>query len=152
MFEQTESWVMTAITWLRLMIESLGAIVIAVGILVSIVALIRLLIHRAQHETLTLHQGFVDVRLGFARYLALGLEFQLAADILSTAVAPSWDQIGKLAAIAVIRTGLNFFLMREMQESHTIAAKQDQHLEQSKQQEKSTQQDNPRSSESTSSV
>jgi uncharacterized membrane protein len=142
MFEHTESWVMTAITWLRLMIESLGAIVIAVGILVSIVALIRLLIRRAQHETLALHQGFVDVRLGFARYLALGLEFQLAADILSTAVAPSWDQIGKLAAIAVIRTGLNFFLMREMQESHTIAAKQDQHLEQSNQQ-KSSQQDNP---------
>ena len=44
-----------------------------------------------------------------------GLEFQLGADILSTAVAPSWEQIGKLGAIAVIRTGLNFFLSMEMQ-------------------------------------
>ena len=59
--------------------------------------------------------GFTLVRLSFARYLALGLEFQLAADILSTAVSPSWEQIGKLAAIAIIRTGLNFFLMKEMQ-------------------------------------
>jgi uncharacterized membrane protein len=40
--------------------------------------------------------------------------FQLDADILSTAIAPSWDQIDKLAAIAIIRTGLNFFLSRVM--------------------------------------
>jgi uncharacterized membrane protein len=42
------------------------------------------------------------------------LEFQLAADILSTAIAPSWDRIGKLAAIAVIRTALNYFLVLEL--------------------------------------
>jgi uncharacterized membrane protein len=46
--------------------------------------------------------------------LALALEFQLGADILSTAIAPSWEQIGKLGAIAVIRTALNFFLSKEM--------------------------------------
>jgi uncharacterized membrane protein len=51
-----------------------------------------------------------------ARTLAIALEFQLGADILSTAVAPSWDAIGKLGAIAVIRTALNYFLSREMQE------------------------------------
>jgi len=59
-------------------------------------------------------KSFGAVRLTLARYLSLALEFQLAADILSTAIAPSWDQIGKLGAIAVIRTGLNFFLAREM--------------------------------------
>jgi uncharacterized membrane protein len=41
--------------------------------------------------------------------LALALEFQLGADILSTAIAPSWDQILKLGAIAVIRTRSTFF-------------------------------------------
>jgi len=56
-----------------------------------------------------------DIRLTLARHLALALEFQLGADILSTTVAPTWDQIGKLRAIAVIRTGLNYFLMREME-------------------------------------
>jgi uncharacterized membrane protein len=50
------------------------------------------------------------------RYLSLALEFQLGADILATAMAPGWEQLGKLGAIAVIRTGLNFFLMRETQE------------------------------------
>jgi uncharacterized membrane protein len=59
-------------------------------------------------------RSFGAVRLTLARHLSLALEFQLAADILSTAIAPSWEQIGKLAAIAVIRTGLNLFLAREV--------------------------------------
>ena len=46
----------------------------------------------------------------------LGLEFQLAADILKTAVAPSWEEIGQLAAIAAIRTALNYFLGKEIAE------------------------------------
>jgi hypothetical protein len=46
--------------------------------------------------------------------LALALEFLLGADILRTAVEPSWDEIGRLAAIAAIRTALNFFLQREI--------------------------------------
>jgi uncharacterized membrane protein len=60
--------------------------------------------------------NYTQMRLTLARYLALALEFQLGADILSTAIAPGWEQIGKLGAIAVIRTGLNYFLMREMRE------------------------------------
>ena len=56
------------------------------------------------------------MRLTLARYLALGLEFQLGADILSAAIAPTGDQIGKLGAIAVIRTALNFLLGREIRE------------------------------------
>jgi len=38
----------------------------------------------------------------------------LAADILATAIAPTWDEIGKLAAIAALRTALNYFLEREL--------------------------------------
>jgi uncharacterized membrane protein len=61
-------------------------------------------------------ERYNEIRLTPARFLALALEFQLGADILSTAIAPSWDQIGKLGAIAVIRTALNYFLTREMRE------------------------------------
>src|SRR5205823_14547661 len=56
----------------------------------------------------------VEVRLSLGRWLALGLEFALAADILRTAVAPTWQDIGQLAAIAVLRTGLNYSLEREI--------------------------------------
>lgn len=55
-----------------------------------------------------------DVRLRLGRWLAVALEFLLAADILRTAVAPSWDEIGKLAAIAALRTLLNYFLQKEI--------------------------------------
>jgi uncharacterized membrane protein len=54
------------------------------------------------------------VRLELGRWLALALEFELAADILRTAVAPTWNEIGQLAAIIVLRTALNFFLQQEI--------------------------------------
>jgi uncharacterized membrane protein len=52
--------------------------------------------------------------LSFARWLLLGLEFTLAADIVRSAILPSWDDIGQLAAIALIRTFLNYFLERDL--------------------------------------
>ena len=60
---------------------------------------------------------------GFAGWLVLALEFLLAADILRTAISPTWTDIGQLAAIAAIRTFLNYSLShdlrkaREMQET-----------------------------------
>ena len=58
-----------------------------------------------------------EVRLTMARWLALALEFELAADILNTAVTPSWSDIEKLAAIAAIRTALNYFLESEIDDA-----------------------------------
>ena len=55
-----------------------------------------------------------EVRLRLGRWLALALEFELAADILRTAIAPTWTEIGQLAAIVVLRTGLNYFLQQEI--------------------------------------
>lgn len=55
-----------------------------------------------------------EVRLTLGRWLAVGLEFELAADILNTAVTPTWSDIEKLAAIATLRTALNYFLEREI--------------------------------------
>lgn len=56
--------------------------------------------------------------LQYARWLIAGLTFQLAADIIESSIAPSWDwdEIGRLAAISVIRTFLNYFLERDMAE------------------------------------
>jgi len=60
----------------------------------------------------------LNIRLELGKSLALSLEFFLAADILRTAVAPTWEDIGKLAAIATLRTLLNYFLDRELKHSH----------------------------------
>ena len=103
-----EASVINAVQWLRLAVETTGALIIGLGVATAVYEFAQ-----------TLRRSATDynaVRLTLARYLALALEFQLGADILSTAIAPSWDQIGKLGAIAVIRTGLNYFLMREMRE------------------------------------
>jgi uncharacterized membrane protein len=103
------------VQWLRLALETVGALIVAAGAVRGVLALVA-----ARGEAP--ERRFVPVRLTLARYLSLALEFQLAADILSTAISPSWDEIGKLAAIAVIRTGLNFFLGKEVEEESRDAA------------------------------
>lgn len=57
-----------------------------------------------------------EVRMTLGRWLAVALEFELAADILNTAVTPTWNDIAKLAAIATLRTALNYFLEREIEQ------------------------------------
>ena len=109
-FERAESVVASAVSWLRLGVEVVGAAVVAIGFAVGLTTFVRAALSR------THAQAYPGVRLILARYLAVALEFQLAADILSTAIAPSWDAIGRLAAVAVIRTGLNYFLGREMED------------------------------------
>jgi len=52
--------------------------------------------------------------VGFGRWLILGLEFALAADIVRTVISPTWNDIGQLAAIALIRTFLNYFLEKDL--------------------------------------
>ena len=109
MFGQLEEQVRSCVEWLRLLVETLGALVIAVGVVVVLVGLLRHLFSQRDGN-------FIPIRLAFARYLTLALELQLAADILSTSVAPTWERIGKLAAIAVIRTALNYFLSKEIKD------------------------------------
>ncbi len=100
-----EGTIANLVLWLKLLVETLGAIIIGVGIIATAYVFLRSL---GSHRT----ERYDRIRLTFARSLALALEFQLAADILGTAVAPSWDQIGRLAVIALVRTFLNYFLSR----------------------------------------
>jgi uncharacterized membrane protein len=52
-------------------------------------------------------------RVRFAAWIVLALELTLAADIVRTAISPTWNDIGQLAAIALIRTILGLFLERD---------------------------------------
>lgn len=106
----SEDFLRTAVDLLVRLVEAAGAVVIFVGAVLAAVTFARAAIGRGQNEE------FVRVRLGLGRYLTLGLEFQLASDVLSTAIAPSFSEIGKLAAIAAIRTALNYFLGKEIAE------------------------------------
>ena len=106
--ESAQEWVREAIDWIVLIIESAGALIIAVGALLAFIMVIRAFRHALRPGAFTL------ARLTLGSYLVLGLEFQLAADVLKTAVAPSFTEIGQLAAIAGIRTALNYFLEKEI--------------------------------------
>ncbi len=99
--------VVLVVSWLKLGVEIFGAALVTLGVCAAILQLGRSLAADRPAE-------FNTTRLILARHLALALEFELGADILGTAISPSWDQIGKLGAVAVIRTGLNFFLSMEM--------------------------------------
>ncbi|MFO1114358.1 MAG: DUF1622 domain-containing protein [Beijerinckiaceae bacterium] len=104
-----EELVVNAVLWLKLATEAVGAMFIGIGVILASWRF-------ASSSFPPAPTDFVEARLTLARFLAIALEFELGADILGTAVAPSWDAIGKLAAIAVIRTALNYFLSREMSE------------------------------------
>ncbi len=59
----------------------------------------------------------------FGMWLLLGLEFELASDIIASVVAPTWDDLGKLGAIAVIRTFLNYFLERDLEADRGVGGR-----------------------------
>jgi uncharacterized membrane protein len=98
----------TTVGYLRLAIEAVGAAVIGIGAL-STTFLYALSLLGLRNYTNT------QIRLHLGRYLALGIEFQLGSDILGTAVSPTIEEVGLLAAIVVIRTVLNYFLSKELE-------------------------------------
>ena len=111
----SEDWLKSAVMLLVRLVESAGALIIFVGTVIAFARFIHAaLVHR--HDP----HHFVSVRLGLGRYLALGLEFQLASDVLKTAVSPTLTEIGQLAAIAAIRTALNYFLAKEIKQEQAL--------------------------------
>ena len=96
--------------FLEVTLEIIAILIIASAVVIALQRLFKRMGRIRYYET----WKFIRLELGLA--LALSLEFLLAADIVATAVSPSWDAIGKLGAVTAIRTFLNFFLHKEVQE------------------------------------
>lgn len=92
-----------------LLAEAAVVLIVAWGAAEALFRTVRLVVLR--HGALG---GRREIWLGFAAWIMLALEFALAADIIRTAIAPTWEDIGMLGAIAAIRTGLNWFLARDI--------------------------------------
>ena len=103
-----EEWLKPSVVFLSHIIELTGAAVITIALLIFIYRF------TVSHLGIRPHRGNIELRVKFGSYLTLTLELLLGADILVTAVAPTWDDIGKLAAIAAIRTILNYFLEKDL--------------------------------------
>jgi uncharacterized membrane protein len=95
-------------------VEILSAIIIGIGVIKVLFNYVKLL-NPAKPAI-----SKEAIRVKFGSSVAVSLELLLGADVLATAVAPSWDDIGKLAAIAVLRTALNYFLGKELKEVHPV--------------------------------
>ena len=113
---RVEEGLQDVVNVLVVVVEACGAVVILVGAIWAFAGFVRALVRRLGPD------GFVPVRLALGRFLALGLEFQLASDVLRTAIAPSFKELGQLAAVAAIRTALNYFLSKEIAEERRQVA------------------------------
>jgi uncharacterized membrane protein len=92
--------------------ELITVLCVGVGSLLAVIRVVGALVARKGSDPQVRREIFV----GYAGWIILALEFALGADIVRTAIAPTWDQIGQLAAIAAIRTALNFFLAKDIEE------------------------------------
>lgn len=101
--------------YVALVVEAIAILIIAIGSVEALVNMLRIM--------LTSNPSGMEKRavwLEFARWLVAALTFQLAADIVSTSFSPTWDEVGRLAVVAAIRTFLSFFLDREVESTRRL--------------------------------
>ena len=91
--------------YVSMAIEFVAIAVIVIGVVEALIELARVGMRSPKRRV---------IWLTFARWLVAGMTLQLAADLVGTSFDPSWEEIGHLASIAVIRTFLSFFLDREI--------------------------------------
>lgn len=106
-----EEWLRYIASYSALMLELIVVAVVLIGAIEALLRMAQRLV-QGKNGSWTRH----TIWLGFAGWILIALEFALGADIIRTAIAPSWDDVGKLAAIAAIRTGLSYFLERDISE------------------------------------
>ncbi|BAZ69846.1 MAG: DUF1622 domain-containing protein [Pelatocladus maniniholoensis HA4357-MV3] len=108
-----EAIITNLITWLATGIDFVTGIIIGFAALEATVKTIMLYFPYRKN----MDDSKERIRLSLGKSLTLSLEFALAADILRSAIAPTWDEIGKLAAIIALRTILNYFLSKEIEQA-----------------------------------
>lgn len=105
-----KDWLTIIAEQMILIIQAMALVVVAFGTLQAFAASVRGMFDPTPATGHRFHQGYVQ----YARWLVVALTFQLAADIIETSFSPTWEEIGHLAAIAAIRTFVNYFLERDM--------------------------------------
>jgi uncharacterized membrane protein len=96
-----------------LTISGLGAVVVVWGVVEGIVAFVGLKFSITKEDAVSKSES-IRQRLG--AHLLLGLEIFIAADIISSAVSPSWEKVGMLVTIVGVRTILSYFLRMELKQ------------------------------------
>jgi uncharacterized membrane protein len=96
--------------WTARAMEGAGTLIIALGALAATVTFLRLLLRGTPAQ-----DAYQHYRVDLGRAILLGLEFLVAADIVGTvAIDPTFRNLGVLALIVLVRTGLSFALEVEV--------------------------------------
>lgn len=111
------------VAWAKLALESISVFCVLIGLLKTGQLIIQVRRHQRRGEELPFNQ----IRLRFGTWLAIALEFQLGADVLATTVAPTAEDLIKLAIIAVVRTFLNYFLGKELEAEMEMEHREQKH-------------------------
>jgi uncharacterized membrane protein len=109
-----EEWLTLITRNAVLIIDAMALVVIAIGTVEAFIGALRVAWVSSPADEKR------SVLIHYGRWLVAGLTFQLAADIIETSIAPTWQEIAQVGAIAVIRTFLNFFLERDLKEAGQI--------------------------------
>ncbi|NEU09622.1 DUF1622 domain-containing protein [Flavihumibacter sp. R14] len=99
----------------EIILNAISLLFIVLGVFVSIVRTLR------KGNRLIGYPPHMYFRMTFGGWLVVALEFQLAADIVGTIIAPTNEQLIQLGAVAIIRTFLNYFLNRELTEQMELS-------------------------------
>jgi uncharacterized membrane protein len=105
-----KEWLLAATEVAVIVIDVMALVVIVVGTVIAFASAVKAMfspVNGEQRRAIWLH---------YARWLVAGLTFQLAADIIESSIVMTWEAVGRLGAIAVIRTFLNYFLERDLAE------------------------------------
>jgi len=108
--ETLKAWLVAASEPTIVIIDAIAFVWIVVGVVYLLIGALRALATGASSQDKRV------IWLGFAKVLVAALSIQLAADIIESAISTSWEAIGRLGAIAVIRTFLDYFLGRDVDE------------------------------------
>jgi len=87
-----------------------GALITVWGIIVSVVAFLKKEFS-GKDDCVKCNEA---IRIKLGSYLVLALEFFIAGDIIKTIITPTWEGLGILGAIVVIRTILSYFLTKDI--------------------------------------
>jgi uncharacterized membrane protein len=97
--------------YVALGLDAVAVLIVVIGALEAVFGTARVMLVRRSIGT-----EKRAVWISFARWLVAALTFQLAADIVHTTITPTWDDIGRMAAVAAVRTFLTYFLDRDLEQ------------------------------------
>ena len=100
------------INTISFVLNLIGAAITIWGIIISLLEFLQKeIFNRKEVAVIQLNEA---IRLKLGSYLVLALEFFIAGDIVKTIITPTWQSLGILGAIVVIRTILSYFLTKDL--------------------------------------